>query len=371
MTDRSAAIGQHMTRVALVGANGFGLSHRRKLAAIEEAELVALCDTAPVEAPEAKLYTDHREMLRDTAPDVVIVATPPYTHAPIALDAIEAGCDVYVEKPPVVSLAEHDQLMAALSVTGRVAQVGFQALGSHAFQRLRAAVAAGAIGKVTAVSCYGAWQREDSYWNRSPWAGKRAVGGRPSVDGALSNPFAHALMQCLATLPPSPVDSVEVERYKVRDDLEVDETGCVRVRLHSGQTIVVAVTLNAEEHADPEIIVHGTAGLARLAYTRDHLAIPGFEGTVDGRDDLLRNLIAYRRGAELIAPLARTAPFTQIVEHIQAAAPRAIHPSRIAWHGDGPSRRAVVLAVDAVVRAAARSLSLMSEVDDPTLPGGD
>lgn len=355
-----------MTRVALVGANGYGLSHRRNLATIAEAELVALCDTASVAEPEAPVFDDHRRMLAEVKPDVVIVATPPFTHAPIALDAIASGCDVYVEKPPVLSLAEHDQLVKALAGHDRVAQVGFQALGSHAFARLKQALDEGAVGEVTAVSCFGAWQREDSYWNRSPWAGRREVGGRPSVDGALANPFAHALMQCLATLPPSDIDSVEVERYKAREHLEVDETGCVRVRLASGQTVLVAVTLNAEEHADPEIIVHGTAGQARLAYTRDRLAIPGFEGTVDGRDDLLRNLITRRH--DLIAPLARTAAFTQVLEHIQAGRPRAIHPDRVEWRGEGPARHAVVHPVNPVVRTAARSLSLLSEVDDLSAP---
>jgi predicted dehydrogenase len=355
-----------MTRVALVGANGYGLSHRRNLATIDEAELVALCDTACVEDPEAPVYTDHREMLRDAKPDVVIVATPPFTHLPIALDAVEAGCDVYVEKPPVLSLAEHARLLSALDAAGRVCQVGFQALGSHALARLRQALADGVIGDVTAVCGYGAWQRADWYWNRSPWAGRRTVGGRPSVDGALANPFAHALMQCLAIADESDVDGIEVERYNVREQVEVDETGCVRVRLASGRTVLVAVTLNGEELADPEIVVHGTAGQARLAYTRDRLEIPGFEGTVDGRANLLRNLLTDR-GA-LIAPLHRTARFTQVLEQIAVTPVRAIHPSRVAWSGEGRDRLAVVDSVNSVVRAAARSVSLLSEVDDLAAP---
>lgn len=357
-----------MKRVALVGANGYGLHHRRALAAMEVAELVALCDTAAVADAEAPLYTDHAVMLREAKPDIVIVATPPFTHAPIALDAIRAGCDVYIEKPPVLSLKEHNDLTTALAENGRVAQVGFQALGSHAFALLRKAIADGSLGEVTAVSCYGAWQREDSYWNRSPWAGKSTANGRPSVDGALGNPFAHALMQCLAMVPPSPVDSVEVERYHAREEVQVDETGAVRVRLHSGQTIVVAVSLNAEEHLDPLITVHGSAGQAQLAYTLDRLTLDGVERTVDGRDSLLRNLVEHRDA--LIAPLALTAPFTEVLEHIQAAPLAAIHPARLSWSGEGPSRHVVVHPVNALVRAAARSLALPSEVDDLTT-GGD
>src|SRR5690606_7794169 len=105
-------------RVALVGANGHGLWHRRHVAAREDrVELVALCDPAPIAEPAdapvpatARRFTDHREMLATVSPDIVIICTPPHTHVPIATDALRAGCDVLLEKPPVLSVAEHHAL---------------------------------------------------------------------------------------------------------------------------------------------------------------------------------------------------------------------------------------------------------------------
>src|SRR5207247_1064725 len=89
-----------------------------------------VCDLAPVpDAPDGvAVFTDHHEMLRVVRPDIAIVCTPPPPHAPIAADCLRAGADVLLEKPPVLTLAEHDELLAVVAETGRACQVGFQAL---------------------------------------------------------------------------------------------------------------------------------------------------------------------------------------------------------------------------------------------------
>ncbi|MFY1674821.1 Gfo/Idh/MocA family protein [Plantactinospora sp. WMMB334] len=203
-----AAPGGAPPRVALVGASGHGLWHRRTIAPLHDAgrlELVALVDVRPVEAapdapvpPGAGIFTDHREMLGAVRPDVVVICTPPHTHLPIALDALAAGADLLLEKPPVLSLADHRTLATALAGAGRVAQIGFQALGSAALRELVSAVADGRLGRITGISTVASWQRTDGYYARAPWAGRRSVQGRPVLDGVLVNPLAHAVMQCLA-----------------------------------------------------------------------------------------------------------------------------------------------------------------------------
>ena len=190
------------TSVALIGANGHGRTHRRHLTSLQEADtvrLVALADVRPIEPGPAgvAVYTDHRELLAETRPDVVVICTPPHTHLPIARDAFAAGCDVLLEKPPVRTLAEHHSLLVAARAAKRSCQVGFQALGSAASERFGAAIAGGDLGPVAGIAAIGSWQRDDAYYARAPWAGRRSVGGRPVVDGALVNPLAHALMQAL------------------------------------------------------------------------------------------------------------------------------------------------------------------------------
>ncbi|NUT23770.1 MAG: Gfo/Idh/MocA family oxidoreductase [Hamadaea sp.] len=348
-------------RVALIGANGHGRSHRRKLQELSEAnrlEVAAYCDVAEVDEPgEVPVYRDHQAMLAETRPDVVIICTPPHTHLPIALDCVRAGADLLLEKPPMLALADHETLQAALDETGQVCQVGFQALGSAGLTRVREAIASGALGEIIGISAFGAWQRDDAYWSRSPWAGKR------TIDGALANPFAHATMQCLALLPqPIRIASIEVERYRARP-IEVDDTATLRVRPVDGPPVVVAVTLCAEGFLPGSVLVQGTAGEAELEYPTDRLRLSTPDWETTGRADLLLNLLDDRDS--LIAPLAVTAAFTAVLEHIHAApTPIALDPARLVERHAGPARQVVIPGIDQLVRTAARRLALFSEISD-------
>lgn len=384
-------------RVALVGASGHGLWHRRTIAALQDAgrlDLVALVDVRPVEAapdapvpPGTAVFTDHAEMLATVRPDVVVICTPPHTHLPIALAALRAGADLLLEKPPVLSLAEHRELAAALAETGRVCQVGFQALGSAALAELSTAVADGRLGRITGISTVASWQRTDGYYARAPWAGRRTVNGRPVLDGVLVNPLAHAVMQSLAVgsvavaagltapapegvAPDWPVQ-VELERYRVRPTIEVDDTAALRLTLGCGLPVVAAVTLAGEDFVAGEVIVHGTAGRAVLEYPTDRLLLPGDPAPreVPGRTGLLENLLDHRAdpaGVPLIAPLARTAGFTALVEVVQAAPePALVDGDRVVASGEGADRVLTIRGVNAVLRRAAAELALLSELTVP------
>ncbi|SCL35075.1 Predicted dehydrogenase [Micromonospora nigra] len=371
-------------RVALVGANGHGRSHRRVIGALHDVgrvRLVALVDTRPLEdepaAPvpaDTRVFADHREMLAAVAPDVVVICTPPHTHLPIALDALAAGADLLLEKPPVLCSEEHDELTGALAATGRLAQVGFQALGSAALTALTDAITAGRLGRLTGISTVAAWQRPDGYYARSPWAGRRSLGGRPVLDGALANPLAHAVMQCLAvaeavTGAPVRPETIEVERYRVRP-IEVDDTAVLRVRSAGGPPIVAAVTLAGEAFVPGEVTVTGHAGRAVLEYPTDRLLLPGDEAPreVPGRRGLLENLIEHRadRTVPLIAPLARTAPFTAVLTALRAAPePRLLGGDVVEQVGAGAERIVRIRGINEVLRTAADRGALPSELGVP------
>ncbi|WP_428965300.1 Gfo/Idh/MocA family protein [Micromonospora fluostatini] len=371
-------------RVALIGANGHGRWHRRVIAGLHatgRVRLVALVDLHPVEdepeAPvpaDALVGTDHRAMLAQARPDVVVLCTPPHTHLPIALDVLAAGADLLMEKPPVLSMAEHDTLAGALAATGRACQVGFQALGSAALAELAQAVAAGRLGTVTGIATVASWQRSDGYYARSPWAGRRSLDGRPVLDGALVNPLAHAVMQSLAVAevaagaPVAPA-RIELERYRVRP-IEVDDTAALRVVPTAGPPIVVAVTLAGEDFVPGEVIVTGTAGRAVLEYPTDRLLLPGDAEprTVAGRRGLLENLLDHRADPRvpLIAPLARTAPFTAVLEVVAGAPePTRIDPELLVGTGDGADRVLTIRGVNAALRACAGGGRLLSELAVP------
>ncbi|GIE99296.1 Gfo/Idh/MocA family protein [Paractinoplanes rishiriensis] len=361
--------------VALIGANGHGRWHRRRIAELTGAgrvRLVGLADLQPVDPDppvpaNVPLFTDHRELLAQTRPDVVVICTPPHTHLPIALDAIAAGCDLLLEKPPVASLAAHGTLAATLASSGRACQVGFQALGSAAWQQFRDSLAG--LGPLDGVTATASWKRDDVYYARAPWAGKRTVGGRAVIDGVLVNPIAHAVMQALATARAAGSGKprqLAVERYRVRD-IEVEDTAFARVTFESGLAVLIAVTLAGEDFIPGEIGARGPGGRSLLEYPKDRIALPGDAGLRDvpGRTDLLTNLLDHRaNGTPLLVPLPDTADFTAVLEALTVPDVPAPHLLGSEWvMVDGPQR--VIPGINEVLRKATETLALPSEMGVP------
>src|SRR5690242_18808011 len=194
--------------VVLVGMHGHGRWHLRNLDRLRQAgapvRLAGVCDTRSPTDDQRDLIGDVPvmarldELLDAVQPDVTIVCTPIHTHADLALTAASAGSHVLLEKPPTTAVADFERLVSGIAATGRACQVGFQSLGSHAIAYVRSLIAAGAVGEVTGIGAAGAWQRDASYYARAPWAGRRTLGDVAVVDGALTNPFAHATATALA-----------------------------------------------------------------------------------------------------------------------------------------------------------------------------
>ncbi len=199
-------------------------------------------------------------------------------------------------------------------------------LGSAAVSRARTLVAAGAIGKVRGVGVFGAWLRDEEYWQRAPWAGRRRLDGRPVMDGALTNPFAHGLAAALRLAGATrmgQVAAVQTELFRA-NDIDTDDTSCVRVTCHGGPTVLAAVSLCADRDHEPTVSVFGSRGSLRLAYNEDRLLIrtptQSAERTLP-RVDLLDNLVAHRRdpSVPLVADLEHVGGFMQVLEAIRVA----------------------------------------------------
>jgi predicted dehydrogenase len=369
--------------VVLVGVHGHGRWHLQNLDRLKQAgapvRLAGICDTRPLTEDQRDLIGDVPvmagldDLLDAVRPEVTIVCTPIHTHAGLALTAAAAGSHVLLEKPPTTALADFERLVSGITATGRACQVGFQSLGSHALAYVRSLLAGNAVGDVVGIGAAGAWQRDSSYYARAPWAGRRMLGNVAVVDGALTNPFAHATATALALDRESGEDElrdVRVELFRA-NPIEADDTSCVRLVTARGTTIVVAVTLCAERTAEPYVIVHGTRGRIVLEYRtgRVRLEVDGRVETTDhGATDLLENLVAHIRAPEvpLLVPLTATRSFMHVVDAVRLAPePVEIPPEFRTTDTSGPYPRLVVPHVDAAVARAAEELALFSELDLP------
>jgi len=99
-------------------------------------------------------YTDFRRLLDQRDVDAVVIATPDHWHALQAIAAMEAGKDVYVEKPLSITIHEGRRMVEAAARTGRVVQVGLHRRSSKLYAHVRDLVRSGKIGKVSVARAY-------------------------------------------------------------------------------------------------------------------------------------------------------------------------------------------------------------------------
>lgn len=357
-------------RLALIGTGGHGRGHLaqgRRLHDEGAVQLVAVADPHPPAADDlpdgVARFTGGADLIAAGGADVAVICTPIHTHYELAAAALAAGMDVLLEKPTTATLDEFERLTAVAQRTGRLVQVGFQSLGSEAIGLIRSRIDAGEIGEVVRYSATGAWVRDEAYWTRSAWAGRRVLDGRVVADGALTNPLAHATATALAlagaTLTTS-VRSLEVDLWRAAD-IEADDTSVAVFTLDGGLKLTTAVTLAASAQTDPYVEVTGTSGALRLWYTKDVVELRGPDGAVrdrtrTSRADLLENLLAAREGrAGLFAPIARTGAFMRLVDSVvEAPAPRPVAPHAVSAVVDDAGRRRVIAGIEEELDRALR-----------------
>ncbi|MEU2619055.1 Gfo/Idh/MocA family oxidoreductase [Streptomyces sp. NPDC007157] len=369
--------------IVLAGARGHGRWHLENIRRLQDkgvVRLAGICELTPLgadELPEGlgtpEQSADFGALLDTTGARIAVICTPIPTHTDLALTAAERGVHLLLEKPPAPSYAEFRRMADGVAKAGVVCQIGFQSLGSGAVPAIRKLLAEGVIGDVLGVGGAGAWARAESYYRRAPWAGKRRLGGVDVVDGVLTNPFAHSVATGLALLgTPRAEDVTGIETELLRaNDIESDDTSCVRVTTPRGP-LTVAATLCAEEPGDPYVLVHGTSGRITFWYKQDRVLVQraghGPQETEYGSTDLLENLADHlTTGAELLVEPDSTGAFMKVVEAIRLAGDPAALPAD-AWRFLPEEDRRVVTGIDALVAACADTLALYSELAAPWAP---
>lgn len=158
-------------RVGVIGCGWYGKNDLFRLIQVAPVDVVSLCDvdrnmadaaaetvaTRQVSKKKPRIYHDYREMLKEKDLDIVLVATPDHWHALAMIAALEAGADVYVQKPISVDIREGQAMLAAARKHQRVVQVGTQRRSTpHLIEAREQIVKAGKLGKVALVEicCY-------------------------------------------------------------------------------------------------------------------------------------------------------------------------------------------------------------------------
>jgi predicted dehydrogenase len=164
-----------MLRFGFIGLGAMGQSHLNTVATLcrEDARVAAVCAGNPAHiqealkaAPDAKVFKTGAELIRSPL-DAVFVSTPNFTHVPLALQVLQAGKHLFLEKPCGITAEECRQLLAAAENSGCVAMVGHELRYSPFFQKIKTLVTAGEIGRPKMVWCRefrGPFQKKTNNW---------------------------------------------------------------------------------------------------------------------------------------------------------------------------------------------------------------
>ena len=159
-------------RTGIIGAGGRGKYLTAQFKEIG-AEMAAVCDIYEPNlqaglkeaSTGAKPFHDYRKLLEDKSIDAVIVATPDHWHARMVIDAVEAGKDVYCEKPMAHKIDEGFAIIEAVRRTKRIVQVGMQRRSAELFLEAKQIMDSGQLGEIRLVTS--SW-----YNNQPPRSGK-------------------------------------------------------------------------------------------------------------------------------------------------------------------------------------------------------
>lgn len=148
-------------RGGLIGAGGRGRLLTSEFKEIG-VEMAAVCDVyepnlragLKVASTGARPYDNYKRLLEDNSIDVVVVATPDHWHAQMTIDAVEAGKDVYVEKPMAHTIEEGFRMIDAVRRTRRIVQIGTQRRSAPMFIEAKEIIDSGALGEIRLVNSW-------------------------------------------------------------------------------------------------------------------------------------------------------------------------------------------------------------------------
>lgn len=170
-----------MLKVGIIGTGSFSSKHVKSYQTFkEEVRIVALCnrhtEKADLLAKEYNLdvtvYGDYKEMLEKEELDLVSICTPPFVHAEIAIEALNSGSHVLVEKPMAASLEECDRMLRAAEDNHKVLSVVSQNRFTDPIMKLKTLLDEKVAGKILHAQMDSFWWRGNSYydlWWRGTW----------------------------------------------------------------------------------------------------------------------------------------------------------------------------------------------------------
>lgn len=279
-------------RIGLIGVAGYAEIYVDLLQRAHDQKLVditavnarparqGLPSVADLKQRGATIYDSFEDLIEGTRGkmDICLIPTGIQWHTRMAVDAMESGAHVLLEKPLAGSVEDGDAIIRSEEKTGRWLAVGFQDVYSPEALWLREQIQSGVIGKLKSVKMVGLWPRPASYYSRNQWAGKMEADGAAVRDSPLNNAFAHFVNLALFFSGPDADSSADVEVYESEllraRDIETFDTAVVKARSAEGVDFWFGVSHACTVQRNPEIVLEGENGRAEWFHEQHIRIVP-------------------------------------------------------------------------------------------------
>ncbi len=262
-------------KYALIGCGRISPNHI-EAAKNNNLDFVAMCDIDPKAMDEkaekfgldkVRKYTDYTELLETEKPELVAIATESGKHAAIALDCIAAGCNVIIEKPIALSIADADAIIKAGREKGVVVCANHQNRFNKSVQYIRKALEEGRFGKLSHGAAHVRWNRGRSYYDQAPWRGTWAQDG-----GCLMNQCIHNI-DLLRWMMGDEIEEVMAYTDQIEHSyLEAEDLGMAIVKFKNGSYGLIEGTTNVyPRNLEETLYIFGENGTAKAAGTSDNI----------------------------------------------------------------------------------------------------
>lgn len=262
-------------KYSLIGCGRISPNHI-EAAKNNKLDFVAMCDIHPEVMKEksekfklesVRKYTDYKDLLDYEKPELVAIATESGNHATIALDCITAGCNVIIEKPIALSIADADAIIKAGKEKGVVVCANHQNRFNKSIQYIRKALESGRFGKLSHGAAHVRWNRGKGYYDQAPWRGTWAMDG-----GCLMNQCIHNI-DLLRWMMGDDIEEVMAYTDQLEHPyLEAEDLGIALVKFSNGAYGTIEGTTNIyPKNLEETLYIFGETGTAKAAGTSDNI----------------------------------------------------------------------------------------------------
>ena len=233
-----------MMRAAIVGCGVIADVHAKCLQQMKNCSIVAFADMKKERAEGfaerfgGNVYTDYKEMLKQEKPDVLHICTPHYLHVPMAIAGLEAGVNVFMEKPPVISWEQLKELKAAAARAKGKLGFCFQNRYNLCVLKAKELIESGEAGKILGARGLVTWHRDASYYTGSGWRGSLETEG----GGVLINQSIHTLDLLHYILGKPLTAEASMSNHHLKGVIEVEDTMEAYVQFEQGTASFYATT---------------------------------------------------------------------------------------------------------------------------------